>query len=978
MTRILRTSVVLLALTAGSIALGGTAHAATAANGKRCTIVGTSGANIIHGTAGNDVICGLGGDDHLYGMGGNDFLDGGDGYDQLWGGSGTDQLSGGPGGDTAMYDDHRTAVRAFLDGKADSGTGSEHDTLGKTVENIFGGKGNDLLIGNSANNVLYGDDGDDLVDGGAGNDHMFGGRGIDEITYELRNSAVHVSLDNTGNDGQASRHERDNVYDDFEVLVGSAYNDGLTGSRYGDAIYGLGGNDGLTGGGGPDYLDGGTGIDTALYADHPAGAEVSIDAKPNDGYKGEGDNVQMNVENLRGGKGNDVLRGNAASNGLQGMAGNDFLFGNGSHDALDGGDGNDHLEGGDSDDTLRGGTGDDLLVGGNGADILMGDQGKDRLLGSSDNDRMDGGPEADTLAGGGGVNVCVSPIEPGATDCQVQQDYFDFYRPLVPFVYGHLLDSTGAPLAGGYVGGRPTGPDGAFGYVIDAYNNDSSGIRVGVPDSVLRHGLELVNHTKVTHDSVVDLTFPAPATVTVHVLDTDGQPVKDAQVSATITTTRALVLNPDLPAFGGVENPPAQDLPTDATGTVTFSTYASELGQVRTTLIDPVAGPLSDELKQIPITGDRTVNLVLDRHPSVVSGTVSRSGGPALSGVKVSEYVDGVRYGNVTSAANGSYSVALPKADGRLNLVSSAQAGLPALDLTGAASFASGDRSLPLTVPTPQTFTVHVQDHAGKPVPGAVVDGGASQVSLTLNPDLGAMTGTQTVAPATTNAAGDALVTGYPSSYVSAVVTLAGGVSGTHVLRSLVSFDGTSDTIVLDTSALLAGSVVDADGTAVQGVTVLAEQPSYYYGSISPTTDSQTTAANGSWSMAVGPGTRYLGVQGTGLPHLPSAFSFSPGYSGSTALHLVARAVTVTVTHGGVAVVGASVTALADTQALAIGVYGKQTPVPAGLVTDSQGKAVFYAFQGYVSGLRAESPVGASSPTYVNIADKDVAVAITL
>jgi Calx-beta domain-containing protein/hemolysin type calcium-binding protein len=87
--------------------------------GRRATIVGTRGRDILRGTrradviaarAGNDVITGLrgndivcagAGNDRLYGGAGRDRLDGGRGRDLLVGGPGRDRLIGGAGADTA-------------------------------------------------------------------------------------------------------------------------------------------------------------------------------------------------------------------------------------------------------------------------------------------------------------------------------------------------------------------------------------------------------------------------------------------------------------------------------------------------------------------------------------------------------------------------------------------------------------------------------------------------------------------------------------------------------------------------------------------------------------------------------------------------------------------------------------------------------------------------------------------------------------
>jgi Ca2+-binding RTX toxin-like protein len=71
----------------------------------------------------------------------------------------------------------------------------------------------------------------------------------------------------------------------------------------------------------------------------------------------------LNIENVKGGSGNDLLVGDASANTLHGYGG---------HDILDGGDGS---------DTLHGGIGRDLLIGGLGGDYLYGEGDEDILIG---------------------------------------------------------------------------------------------------------------------------------------------------------------------------------------------------------------------------------------------------------------------------------------------------------------------------------------------------------------------------------------------------------------------------------------------------------------------------------------------------------------------------------------------------------------------------------------------------------------------
>jgi Ca2+-binding RTX toxin-like protein len=73
------TAAFVAALTVASGFLLARADAVTTSSGTRCTVVGTSGDDVLIGTSGRDVICGLGGDDTIKGRGGNDLIDGGRG-----------------------------------------------------------------------------------------------------------------------------------------------------------------------------------------------------------------------------------------------------------------------------------------------------------------------------------------------------------------------------------------------------------------------------------------------------------------------------------------------------------------------------------------------------------------------------------------------------------------------------------------------------------------------------------------------------------------------------------------------------------------------------------------------------------------------------------------------------------------------------------------------------------------------------------
>jgi Big-like domain-containing protein/cadherin domain-containing protein/hemolysin type calcium-binding protein len=194
-----------------------TARPTDAVAARACTITGTAGPNRLGGTAHRDVLCGLGGADKLRGNGGADVvrggggadllqgkkgadrLDGGSGDDKAFGGAGADNLrggpgddglgggfgpdalSGGPGRDIALYGQRGRPVRVTIGKGANDGVAGEHDNVHGDVEDVRGGRGNDVLTGSRAANELFGGGGRDRLRGKGGSDLLDGGDGNDRI-----------------------------------------------------------------------------------------------------------------------------------------------------------------------------------------------------------------------------------------------------------------------------------------------------------------------------------------------------------------------------------------------------------------------------------------------------------------------------------------------------------------------------------------------------------------------------------------------------------------------------------------------------------------------------------------------------------------------------------------------------------------------------------------------------------------------------
>jgi hypothetical protein len=177
-------SVALVGWGGASIARSSTTPGQSDRPSSDCTIVGTTGNDVLRGTPGRDVICGLGGDDVLLGLGGDDLLRGGRGNDRLEGGAGDDLLRGGAAGSSLP-----------------SGTGF------------------DVLQGDSGADRLFGEDGPDHLFGGAGPDALFGGTGPDRLDARL--GGIDQVSCGSGGDDVAVADDQDHVDADCESYPGN-------------------------------------------------------------------------------------------------------------------------------------------------------------------------------------------------------------------------------------------------------------------------------------------------------------------------------------------------------------------------------------------------------------------------------------------------------------------------------------------------------------------------------------------------------------------------------------------------------------------------------------------------------------------------------------------------------------------------------------------------------------------------------------
>ena len=249
--------------------------------GKRPTIVGTEGADVLEGTSHRDVILGLGGDDTIFGGVGQpgDYICAGDGADGVLGGPGRDHIAG-EGGD-------------------------------------------DVLLGESAADILVGGNGIDYIEPGPGNDQADGGGPVlDILSYLSSSSAVRVDFSR----GMAVG-EGDDTFKGFNAVVGSNGDDSLIGSSGQELFVPVGGN---------DSVDGGSETDSIFYVLSGQSVDVNLDSGES---FGEGSDTLSGVEVVFGSPFEDVILGDAAYNWLLGLEGNDQIDGLAGDDTLDAGGG---------------------------------------------------------------------------------------------------------------------------------------------------------------------------------------------------------------------------------------------------------------------------------------------------------------------------------------------------------------------------------------------------------------------------------------------------------------------------------------------------------------------------------------------------------------------------------------------------------------------------------------------------------------
>ncbi|MDX2155021.1 MAG: M10 family metallopeptidase C-terminal domain-containing protein [Hyphomicrobiaceae bacterium] len=417
--------------------------------------IGGAGTDTIWGNDYNNYLDQRAGGGELRGWGGNDTLEAGAGADFMDGGTGFDRVSYFGSAQDIQID---TTIGKVLGGWATGDTllsieeiygGQGNDTIamGDANDTIWGSGGHDQIDGRGGNDELIGEGGDDTIRGGAGADFIGGGSGYDIVTYS---NAVTVNLQNNTRAGEAIG----DTYVSIEEFRGSAENDifvasNFLGARFSggagvDQLWGGDQGDWLQGGtdnGGTDrdYLNGGGGNDTASYAD--LNTRIDVQLHFTDGVtdgkvlaNGVIADTLVSIENIEGTNFDDTFEGDERASRFWGLGGNDRMEGDGqgtwdfSADTMDGGAGNDTIVMAVNDQAIGGADSDTVMFYGNSINLnfatvnftidgqfiylrefetYIGTGGNDTVIGASYGETISLGAGNDRLEGRGGNDFLV-------------------------------------------------------------------------------------------------------------------------------------------------------------------------------------------------------------------------------------------------------------------------------------------------------------------------------------------------------------------------------------------------------------------------------------------------------------------------------------------------------------------------------------------------------------------------------------------
>ncbi len=296
---------------------------------------------------GSSAIDGTGntGNNTLIGNSAKNTLTGGEGNDIFDGGNGIDTLVGGNGNDTYIVDTSTDIITEVANQGIDTLQSSFTVSLATftNVENItLTGSAAIDGAGNASNNTITGNTEANILQGGLGIDTLVGGNGNDtyivDTTTDIITEAVNQGIDKIESSVDFSIAALSNI-ENITLIGAAAIN--ATGNGFNNVITGNSANNTLTGAAGNDtyqfnlnsaqgvdligeVVNGG--VDTIEFS---GTGVVSIDLALTTAQSVNSNLVLtvIQLENVTGGSGSDIIAGNAGDNILNGGAGNDRLTG---------------------------------------------------------------------------------------------------------------------------------------------------------------------------------------------------------------------------------------------------------------------------------------------------------------------------------------------------------------------------------------------------------------------------------------------------------------------------------------------------------------------------------------------------------------------------------------------------------------------------------------------------------------------------
>ncbi len=387
-------------------------------------IIGTPCADTIRAPRIVTTVRGEGGDDVLFGQRGNDSLFGGEGADRLYGGIGDDRLRGGPGSDRLSGGFGADS----LDGEA----GDDLDRGDATIDRIGdSGGGTDTLSFATGATPGFPNQGAFFDDAGFPPDV---GRGV---YVDLGSNFANNGLAPSGG-GVDEPLAPETTFANFEIVIGTPFDDYIVGTSEAETFYGGGGADLIDGGGGADVAYGGAEGDGCVVAtalecessdeeiDPRSPGTLSAGAMAPQSSTGpafflSGTNSDDEVvASYASGQVSFTVDGSAAGSfplseapdsvvvaGLDGddrLSATNFpettsvvLLGGEDEDDLTSGATEDAVIDGAGDDVVSAGAGDDAVPNNGGSDDLDAGAGEDLFIDNAvcDGDQLDGGPDRD-------------------------------------------------------------------------------------------------------------------------------------------------------------------------------------------------------------------------------------------------------------------------------------------------------------------------------------------------------------------------------------------------------------------------------------------------------------------------------------------------------------------------------------------------------------------------------------------------------